>query len=155
MQKVPNDVTFANGDQSAREEYIQKLNNLFTSPQPSNLFPPTLQNRSSPKNDQESINMKQSQIIQSIINEGGLSSYDTTNGQNANKLTNENLNKVLKNHSNVPESLISNSQIFQDFQGYYLQKDKGKFSKRIAVSPTPSQKKINKKLEGSKQMMFY
>lgn len=53
--------------------------------------------------------MKQSQIIQSIINEGGLSSYDTTNGQNANKLANENLNKVLKNHSNVPESLISNS----------------------------------------------
>ena len=51
MQKVPNDVTFANGDQSAREEYIQKLNNLFTSPQPPNLFPPTLQNRSSPKND--------------------------------------------------------------------------------------------------------
>ncbi len=30
MQKVSNDVTFANGDQSAREEYIQQLNTLFS-----------------------------------------------------------------------------------------------------------------------------
>lgn len=85
MQKVSNDVTFANGDQSAREEYIQQLNTLFTQPQMQpNLFPPYMHKNQSPKNhhhDYESINRKQSLIIQSIINGGGvLQQKDNSSG---------------------------------------------------------------------------
>ena len=76
-------------------------------------------------------------------------SQESSNAHYSNKLTKENLEQALKNQLNGQVSFISNSQIFSDPSEYCYQQDKGKFTKRIAVSPTPSQKNIKKKLEGN------
>jgi hypothetical protein len=40
MQQVSNDVTFANGEESARDHYIKQLNNLFSNQPSSHTFQP-------------------------------------------------------------------------------------------------------------------